>query len=692
MISLPRVVQIMCLAGILVEPAVHQAAPAEPTSRDLAQHGKLLFDSGDLAGALASLGAAREKLALESPRDAELVDFLGLQLYNLGVRFNNAADAPRALACFTEVLRVGGSNGRIRDTGFRQSLGESTLVVAAFLVASGKPDITLEAYRLLPGILPRDIRVQTGLGMAHLARGDYPEALSVYRQAELERPNSPEVASGLGRAALAMARSAPQTEVLPLLEKATGWLRRACTLEPNGAASQRELASALILLSQTAGRSGDVTGAANSAVEAETALRRAVTLEPQLVWARVDLAGLLLRSRRYRESIPVLSETVELLNQMLANSPSDQNAGAWREARASCIQNRAIASFNLAVDAVNRAEFDQVETHLAGNCELSASWQENCRSLRQAGAARQSALREVVSAHERTLAAEPGSATALLALADLYAGLGRYEQALEYYGRLDRANRTPEVEERMADVAAPGNLVEHRRQVDIAQGRVDVRFYKEPLSPDFETALKAAWLRVTTALGPVSIRGPLLVTLYPNRRAFREEAGYRVGGMVKGNYSPGQVSLFARPGQTTVEWVSVLTHEITHHAVEKLSGGEAPRWFSEGVARWVEGDSAVIDRGRVRLRLQGNSVRTLKSMDETMDRFWNDPVEILDGRDVALLAVEELARRQGTDGLKRILSTLASSGSDIEAALRGVVGTGLDGIDSAWRASLLAGR
>lgn len=698
LISLPRVVRILCLAAILVEPAFHQASAAESTPRQLAQQGKELFEKGELAGSLASLRAASEKLGFTTPRDTELVDFLGLHLYNLGVRFNNTGDAPHALECFTLALEAGGPNGHIRDAVFRQSLGQATLDVAAFLMASGRADIALTAYGALRGILPGDHRVQIGLGNAYLARGEYQEAMTAYRQADLLQPDSAAVAIGLARSALGLAKSAAAGENLDLLDKAADWLGRAGALDGSSSATQRELASALILLSQAAGRSGDVAVSSQSALAAEKALSRAVALEPQSVWARIDLASLLLRSRRYPESIAVLTDAIELLDRMLARSPADRNAGAWRDARSSCIQNRAIASFNVAVDAINRAEFEEVEKDLAGVCDLSASWKENCRSLRQAGAARQTALREMVDAQQRILAVDPDSANALVSLGDLYAGLGQYEKANVYYGRLDRANRTAEIEERIADVAPPGNLVEHRQPVEIPMSRVEIRFYGSPPGPDFETAVKAAWLRVTTALGPESIRGPLLVTLYPNRRAFRERAGYRVGGMVKGNYSPGQVSLFARPSQTTVEWVSVLTHEISHHAVEKLSGGNAPRWLNEGIARWVEGDSSVIDRGRVRLRLQGDSVRTLKSLDETMDRYWNDPAEIQDGLDISLLAVEELARRQGTAGLKRILSALASTDADIDparrldGALRLVVGAGIDELDAAWRSALLATR
>lgn len=687
----------LCLAVILATPVtgVRPATgvgPAGPSSRQLAQEGKRQLDAGDLPAAMTSFSAARERLDRESPVDAELADFLGLQLYNLGVRFNNAADAPRAMACFTEALRAGGPAARIRDAAFRESLGRAALDVAAFLVATGKPDLTLSAYALLPKVLPRDARVQTGLGAAQLARGDHRAALTAYRQAELELREEPVVVLGLGRALLGLARETSSGDHQQMLEQAADMLGRPCLVDSSSAAMQRELASSLILLGRTAGRLGDVGLSTKSALSARQALERAVTLDPQSVWARIDLANLLLRSRRYAESLPLLTDAVEQLDEMMARSPSDPNAAAWRDARASCGQNRAIASFNLAVDAVNRGEFDQIERHLQGVCELPGSWQDNCRSLRQTAARRESSLRELVESQERTLAAQPGSATALLALGDLYAGLGRYDKALAYYGRLDKANRSSEIEERIADVAHPGTLVERRRPVDIPSSRVEIRYYRETLSPEFDTALKAAWLRVTAALGTESIRGPLLVTLYPNRRAFREQAGYRVGGMVKGNYSPGQVSLFARPGQTTVEWVSVLTHEITHHAVEKLSGGAAPRWLSEGVARWVEGDSTVIDRERVSGRLRQNAIRSLRSMDETMDRFWNDPAEIMDGRDVALLAVEEISRRAGGSGIRQILSFLATSGPEIDTALRKVTGTDLDAIDSAWRAALLGGR
>src|SRR5262249_56610341 len=107
-----------------------------------------------------------------------------------------------------------------------------------------------------------------------------------------------------------------------------------------------------------------------------------------------------------------------------------------------------------------------------------------------------------------------------------------------------------------------------------------------------------------------------------------------------------QLCFFETSSQTVVEWVSVLTHELTHHAVETLSRGRSPRWLSEGVARYVEGETAVVDRPRLRRRLAGPGLPPLADLDAVMERSWNDEEAYLDMRDEALLAVEEVSPRR----------------------------------------------
>jgi hypothetical protein len=282
-----------------------------------------------------------------------------------------------------------------------------------------------------------------------------------------------------------------------------------------------------------------------------------------------------------------------------------------------------------------------------------------------------------------------------MTLGDIYANVGDYDAALRYYRRLESvAAATPGLAERIAGTIDAGSPAERRRQIDVAGGGVELVYYRDGAVADLETAIRAAWLRVSALLGADSLKGPLRVTLYPNRRALRERAGYRVGGMVKGNYTAGQVSFFETPTQTVLEWVSVLTHELAHHAVERLSGGAAPRWISEGVARYVEGETAVVDRAGLARRLAAPGLPPLTHLGASMERSWNDPEAYLDMRDEALLAVQAIAAHDGGSGpgggaaLKKLLSDLRDPTEDLQRALPRIIGMTLQQVDDAWRSAL----
>lgn len=264
--------------------------------------------------------------------------------------------------------------------------------------------------------------------------------------------------------------------------------------------------------------------------------------------------------------------------------------------------------------------------------------------------------------------------------------MGDYDRALEHYRRLSSQDAgTPGLADRMAAVSDPGPLRSESFMVEPPGGRVRVTLFHPQLRQDLDLATRAAWLRVTTALGSDALAGELHVVVYPSRRVFREKAGSRVSGLVKGFYGSGRISLFEAPSHTPVEWVSVLTHEMAHHAVERLTGGTAPRWLSEGISRYVEGDTAILDRARLARRLE--SLPALNGLNDLMARAWNDPEGFLDARDAALLAVEEMVRRSGPAGLAGGLRSMAPSPDPLRA-LEKSMGTSLQEVDAAWRGAL----
>ncbi len=670
---------------VLVAPA-DRAAAQSPTARDLAQTGREHLAADHPIQALDAFRLAREAVDRSQTIDRQLVDYLALSLYNLGVRFNNSGDVDRAVESFLQASLLSRRVPQLRDPEFRKQLLEATLSVAEYLVAAGRPERAVAASTALGPLAGGDVRPLLAAGAARMALGDPAGAREMYQKAAELAPKSAEAAAGMGRVARAAAeRPAPRVgaaggdeedaRVLRAREEAVHWLGKPRDLETMSAARESELAGALMAHAGALARAGRARDASLRLREAEASYRRAVTLEPAAPWRRIDLAMHLFERRSYAEARDQLAQAETILAALVAERPADRNAGVWRQAIASCRGNIATADYNLAVDALNRAD-----------------WEQACASLRTMGAARKEAFERTVGAHREALATDPDRAVDLLALGDLYARLGVWDEALIYYERLRGiGSDVDDLADRIAAVTRPVAMIERSRSIPVPGGEIDLVHYDPGAETDLVEAVEASWLRVTTALGATALSGSLGIIVYPNQRAFRENAGYRVGALVKGYYGLGQISVYRKPSHTVLEWVSVLTHEMTHHGVERLAAGNAPRWFSEGVARFVQGDSAAVDRGRLARRLEVAPLPPLARLDDLMERSWNDPEVYLDALDASLLAVEQMAGKGGLSRIRQLLAALGREAHDraeFSRVVEHVLGRSLDTIDAAWRADV----
>jgi len=680
------------------------AATQGPTARDLAQTGREHLAEDHPIQALDAFRLAREAVDRSEIIDRQLVDFLALSLYNLGVRFNNSGDVDRAVESFLQASLLSRRVPQLRDPEFRKQLVEATLKVADYLVASGRPERAVAASTALGTLAGGDVRPLLAAGAARMALGDTAGAGEMYQKAAEHSPKSAEAAAGMGRVARAAAeRPAPRdgggeeedARVLRAREEAVHWLGKARDLETMSAQRESELAGALMAHAAALARSGRARDASLRLRDAEVSYRRAVTLDPTAPWRRIDLAMYLFERRRYDEASDHLAQAETILSALVAERPSDRNAGVWRQAIASCKGNIAAADYNLAVDALNRADFAAAGPLIEGACRGGPAWEQACASLKALGAARKETFERTVGAHRQALAADPDRAVDLLALGDLYAGLGSWDEALIYYERLRGISADVDnLSDRIAAVTRPEALIERSRSIPVPGGEIDLVHYDPSVEMDLVEAIEASWLRVTTALGANALTGALGIIVYPNQRAFRENAGYRVGALVKGNYGLGQISVYRKPSHTVLEWISVFTHEMTHHGVERLASGNAPRWFSEGVARFVQGDSAAVDRERLARRLEVAPLPPLAQLDDLMERSWNDPEVYLDALDASLLAVEEMAGKGGLSRIRLLLTALGREAHDraeFSRVVEHVLGRSLDAIDAAWRARIAPG-
>lgn len=692
-----RLALALLLAVVAAPTVVIGQEGGDPSARESAQSGKRALESGDHEAAFEAFARARRLLEEGSRPDLELADFLSLHLFNLGVRYNNARGADRALACFEEALKLQKQFPGIRDEAFREMLAEATDSVGAFMLSAGREKDALDAYRLLSAVGGNDVRGLVGLGAVHLAMGAVEEAEAAYRKAAAADPRSAAARAGLGRVAGRAADSeADAAKRTRLLERSVDTFREAAALQPEKGERWSDLAGALARSQAALAEAGRHAEAAARGKETEEAYGKWRDREPGSPWPSIGLATYLFRSQRHAEASAAYAEAESSLEGLLRKKPEDPEAGSWRNALDSCRENRAAARYNLAVDAVNQARFTEARTELESACSLRPSWAGICGAFGQVIDERRKAFTRTEAARASTLASHPDDVESLIALGDLYATVGDYARALSYYRRVDalplsdRSGEAARIVDRIAAVSDPGSPQALDAKVELPDGIVTLTYYNPERGGDLDKAVRAAWLRVEAALGEEAIAGPLQVVLYPNQRSFREGAGYRVGSLVKGHYGGGRISFYDSPSHKLVEWVSVLTHEMTHHALHRIAPGDSPWWFSEGMARYVEGDSATVNRDRLRARMEEAGLRKLGDLDDLMTHSWNDPEAYLDARDQALLAIEQMVRRRGPEGLSAVLKALAAGAGPerFEGILKETLGVDLAGLDASLRSAL----
>lgn len=128
----------------------------------------------------------------------------------------------------------------------------------------------------------------------------------------------------------------------------------------------------------------------------------------------------------------------------------------------------------------------------------------------------------------------------------------------------------------------------------------------------------------------------------------------------------------------------VLRHELAHVALDRATGGRAPRWLQEGYAQLASGEWGARRAWRLRflfLREGGASLRNLSV---------SFPAEETAARTAYLLsytAVRELYGLAGERGLASFFSRLRQ-GASVDDALRSVYGLTLAQFERKWKAAV----
>lgn len=182
-------------------------------------------------------------------------------------------------------------------------------------------------------------------------------------------------------------------------------------------------------------------------------------------------------------------------------------------------------------------------------------------------------------------------------------------------------------------------------------------------------------------------RVPLI--LYPDRTELRAAYGWGKGQSAVGVYWRGTVGLLSPkvwiaaddPAELAADFrrSNPIAHELTHYALDLMTDGNYPRWFTEGLAQYVE----EMATGYVWLEAGSTLDQPLYTLSELTARFDSLPNQPLAYR-MSHSLVAYMADTYGQAGLARLIALLGE-GVPFDRAVEEGLGRSMDAIFSAWQ-------
>jgi len=198
-------------------------------------------------------------------------------------------------------------------------------------------------------------------------------------------------------------------------------------------------------------------------------------------------------------------------------------------------------------------------------------------------------------------------------------------------------------------------------------------------------AAEQAYNPVINELG-FTPKGKTLILVYPDKAELRKAFGWSGNESAMGVYWGGVIQLLSprvwlKDGDSVAEFIQQgpMVHEFTHLVFDHVTSGNYPRWFTEGLAQYVEYQV----NGYEWMAPTNNLNQTLYTMDQ-LDNDFDD----LDNQSLAyrqsLAAVRYIAEVHGDDKLKQVISSL-KAGLSIDKAIKQATGMSYAEYDAAWR-------
>ncbi len=179
----------------------------------------------------------------------------------------------------------------------------------------------------------------------------------------------------------------------------------------------------------------------------------------------------------------------------------------------------------------------------------------------------------------------------------------------------------------------------------------------------------------------------ILVMIYPSREELNASFGWQSNESAIGVYYVGVIRVLSPAswivGQDIEEIKDVflksgpMAHELTHLAVDYATGGNCPRWLTEGLAQLEE---YRLTGFRFANKSDQGGFYSLKEMDKNFDDLVDQSLAYRE----SLSVVEYINTRYGEESLKDILFHL-NNGKKIDQAIKTALGVDMSEMEQKWR-------
>jgi len=198
-------------------------------------------------------------------------------------------------------------------------------------------------------------------------------------------------------------------------------------------------------------------------------------------------------------------------------------------------------------------------------------------------------------------------------------------------------------------------------------------------------AAEAAYNPVTAAVG-LRPSGKTLVVIYPDKSEMRKAFGWSGDESAMGAYWGGVVEVLSprvwlKEGQGTAEFIrsGPMVHEFTHLVFDHLTRGNYPRWFTEGLAQYVEYRTTGYEWISSTNSLKKSPLYTMEELDTSFDSLPNQALAYRE----SLAAVRYIAEVYGEAKLHAVFAGLAA-GRPMDQAIKAALGIDYQDFAAAW--------